>query len=55
VARTTGRVRLLDNLGELSKTTAMDLAELLRYALGMEKSRPVEITHPNSGGFPTLT
>ncbi len=30
-------------------------ADVIQYALGMEKSGPVEIIHPSSGQFPTLT
>lgn len=30
-------------------------ADVIQYALGMEKSGPVEIIHPNSGQYPTLT
>ncbi len=30
-------------------------ADVIQYALGMERSGPVEIVHPSSGEFPTLT
>jgi hypothetical protein len=30
-------------------------ADVIQYALGMERSGPVEILHPSSGEFPTLT
>jgi hypothetical protein len=30
-------------------------ADVIQYALGVENSGPVEICHPSSGGFPTLT
>ena len=30
-------------------------ADVIQYALGMENSGPVEIIHPSSGRFPTLT
>jgi hypothetical protein len=30
-------------------------ADVIQYALGVENSGPVEIVHPNSGQFPTLT
>jgi len=30
-------------------------ADVIQYALGMERSGPVEIIHPDSGRFPTLT
>jgi hypothetical protein len=30
-------------------------ADVIQYALGVEKSGPVEIIHPNSGKYPTLT
>ena len=30
-------------------------ADVIQYALGMENSGPVEIIHPSSGQFPTLT
>jgi len=30
-------------------------ADVIQYALGMENSGPVEIIHPSSGTFPTLT
>ncbi len=30
-------------------------ADVVQYALGMEKTGPVEIIHPSSGEFPTLT
>ncbi len=30
-------------------------ADVIQYALGMESSGPVEIIHPSSGRFPTLT
>jgi hypothetical protein len=30
-------------------------ADVIQYALGMEESGPVEIIHPSSGRFPTLT
>jgi hypothetical protein len=30
-------------------------ADVIQYALGMEQTGPVEILHPSSGAFPTLT
>lgn len=30
-------------------------ADVIQYALGMEKSGPVEVIHPSSGTYPTLT
>jgi hypothetical protein len=30
-------------------------ADVIQYALGVEESGPVEIIHPQSGAFPTLT
>ncbi|MCX7886047.1 MAG: Gfo/Idh/MocA family oxidoreductase [Verrucomicrobiae bacterium] len=30
-------------------------ADVIQYALGLETSGPVELVHPNSGEFPTLT
>jgi hypothetical protein len=30
-------------------------ADVIQYALGLERSGPVEIVHPSSGEFPTLT
>ncbi|MHB9009707.1 MAG: Gfo/Idh/MocA family protein [Limisphaerales bacterium] len=30
-------------------------ADVIQYALGVERSGPVEILHPRDGGFPTLT
>ena len=30
-------------------------ADVIQYALGLEESGPVEILHPNSGAFPTMT
>jgi hypothetical protein len=30
-------------------------ADVIQYAIGMETDGPVEIIHPSSGGFPTLT
>jgi hypothetical protein len=30
-------------------------ADVIQYALGMENSGPVELIHPNSGAYPTLT
>jgi predicted dehydrogenase len=30
-------------------------ADVIQYAIGMEKSGPVEVIHPSSGQFPTLT
>lgn len=30
-------------------------ADVIQYALGMEQSGPVEIIHPSSGAYPTLT
>jgi hypothetical protein len=30
-------------------------ADVIQYALGMERSGPVEILHPDSGHYPTLT
>ena len=30
-------------------------ADVIQYALGMEKSGPVEVLHPSSGDYPTLT
>ncbi|MCX5636861.1 MAG: hypothetical protein NTX52_04095 [Planctomycetota bacterium] len=30
-------------------------ADVIQYALGMENSAPVELIHPSSGAYPTLT
>jgi hypothetical protein len=45
-----------DAFGVTSSTWFLShAADVIQYALGMEKSGPVEIIHPNSGEFPTLT
>ncbi len=45
-----------DAFGVTSSTWFLShAADVIQYALGVERSGPVEIIHPSSGDFPTLT
>ncbi|MCP5518874.1 MAG: Gfo/Idh/MocA family oxidoreductase [Verrucomicrobiales bacterium] len=45
-----------DAFGVTSSTWFLShAADVIQYALGVEESGPVEILHPDDGGFPTLT
>lgn len=45
-----------DSFGLVSNTWHLShSADVIQYAIGMERSGPVEIIHPSSGQFPTMT